>query len=182
MKLIEGFDSNYRYILVAARRARQLQNGARPMVDSRSRKACRIAEERREGQAAVFAWFPFARLKRRRIDLLVRRERNRIAGCVSAIINGHIARRYPATMGVPLTIQVDSYDTPRLEIDILLAKMQNDFDKSPEIQEELRSGRFTSAIFLRHRWSDFASEMAKRRPSHRFWHRLKRLFGLGVTD
>ena len=29
MKLIEGFDSNYRYILVAARRARQLQGGAR---------------------------------------------------------------------------------------------------------------------------------------------------------
>jgi DNA-directed RNA polymerase omega subunit len=28
MKLIEGFDSNYRYILVAARRARQLQSGA----------------------------------------------------------------------------------------------------------------------------------------------------------
>src|SRR6266700_7506692 len=28
---------------------------------------------------------------------------NRIAGCVSASINGHIARRYPATMGVPLT-------------------------------------------------------------------------------
>ena len=27
MKLIEGFDSNYRYILVAARRARQLQGG-----------------------------------------------------------------------------------------------------------------------------------------------------------
>ena len=45
MKLIEGFDSNYRYILVAARRARQLQNGARPMVDPHSRKACRIAEE-----------------------------------------------------------------------------------------------------------------------------------------
>ena len=38
MKLIEGFDSNYRYILVAARRARQLQNGARPMVRPHSRK------------------------------------------------------------------------------------------------------------------------------------------------
>jgi hypothetical protein len=107
---------------------------------------------------------------------------NRIASCISAVINGYITHRYPATMGVPLTIQVDSYDTPRLEVDILLAKMQNDFDKSPEIQEELRSGRFTSAIFLRHRWSDFASELAKRRPSHRFWHRLKRLFGLGATD
>jgi len=37
MKLIEGFDSNYRYILVAARRARQLQSGAPPVVDTNSR-------------------------------------------------------------------------------------------------------------------------------------------------
>jgi DNA-directed RNA polymerase subunit omega len=43
MKLIEGFDSNYRYILVAARRARQLQSGAKPVVDTHSRKPCRIA-------------------------------------------------------------------------------------------------------------------------------------------
>lgn len=40
---MEGFDSNYRYILVAARRARQIQSGARPMVDTDSRKPCRIA-------------------------------------------------------------------------------------------------------------------------------------------
>ena len=45
MKLVEGFDSNYRYVLVAARRARQIQNGAHPVVDSHSRKPCRIAEE-----------------------------------------------------------------------------------------------------------------------------------------
>jgi len=45
MKLMEGFDSNYRYILVAARRARQLQSGARPVVDITSRKPCRIAQE-----------------------------------------------------------------------------------------------------------------------------------------
>jgi DNA-directed RNA polymerase subunit omega len=43
MKLMEGFDSNYRYILVAARRARQLQSGAKPMVETISRKPCRIA-------------------------------------------------------------------------------------------------------------------------------------------
>ena len=35
MKLIEGFDSNYRYILVAARRARQLQSGACLLYTSR---------------------------------------------------------------------------------------------------------------------------------------------------
>ena len=34
MKLVEGFDSNYRYILVAARRARQLQGGAPPVIDT----------------------------------------------------------------------------------------------------------------------------------------------------
>jgi DNA-directed RNA polymerase subunit omega len=45
MKLIEGFDSNYRYILVAARRARQLQNGARPLVETTTRKPCKIARE-----------------------------------------------------------------------------------------------------------------------------------------
>ena len=45
MKLVDGFDSKYRYVLVAARRARQLQNGAQPVVEPHSRKACRIAEE-----------------------------------------------------------------------------------------------------------------------------------------
>ena len=45
MKLIEGFDSNYRYILVAARRARQLQGGAPPVVETSSRKPCRIAQD-----------------------------------------------------------------------------------------------------------------------------------------
>ncbi len=55
MELYNGFDSNYRYILVAARRARQLQNGARPMVETASRKPCRIAEQ--EIQADKVKWF-----------------------------------------------------------------------------------------------------------------------------
>ena len=45
MKLMDGFDSNYRYILVAARRARQIQGGARPLVETHSRKPCRIAQD-----------------------------------------------------------------------------------------------------------------------------------------
>jgi len=43
--LYNGFDSNYRYILVAARRARQLQSGAMPMVATDSTKPCRIAAQ-----------------------------------------------------------------------------------------------------------------------------------------
>lgn len=45
MDLYSGFDSNYRYILVAARRARQLQSGAPPLVATSSTKPCRIAAE-----------------------------------------------------------------------------------------------------------------------------------------
>ena len=54
MKLIEGFDSNYRYILVAARRARQLQGGAPPVIDTSSRKPCRIAQD--EIKAGKVKW------------------------------------------------------------------------------------------------------------------------------
>jgi DNA-directed RNA polymerase subunit omega len=54
MKLVEGFDSNYRYVLVAARRARQIQNGAQPSVEPHSHKPCRIAEE--EVQAGKVKW------------------------------------------------------------------------------------------------------------------------------
>jgi DNA-directed RNA polymerase subunit omega len=45
MKLMDGFDSNYRYVLVAARRARQISGGAPPLVDTNARKACRIAQQ-----------------------------------------------------------------------------------------------------------------------------------------
>jgi DNA-directed RNA polymerase subunit omega len=54
MKLMDGFDSNYRFILVAARRARQLQSGAPSLIESNSRKPCRIAQE--EIRAGKVRW------------------------------------------------------------------------------------------------------------------------------
>ena len=45
MTIETGFDSNYRKVLVAARRARQLQNGSHALVQSHSNKACRIAQD-----------------------------------------------------------------------------------------------------------------------------------------
>jgi DNA-directed RNA polymerase subunit omega len=45
MRPVDGLDSNFRYVVMAARRARQLQNGSRPLIDSRSNKACRVAQE-----------------------------------------------------------------------------------------------------------------------------------------
>jgi DNA-directed RNA polymerase subunit omega len=45
MTIETQFDSNYRKVLVAARRARQLQNGSHALVSSQSTKVCRIAQE-----------------------------------------------------------------------------------------------------------------------------------------
>ena len=45
MTIETSFDSNYRKVLVAARRARQLQNGSRALVPSQSNKVCRIAQD-----------------------------------------------------------------------------------------------------------------------------------------
>ena len=42
---MEGFDSKYRYIHVAARRARQLQAGAPALVKTNSKKASRVAQD-----------------------------------------------------------------------------------------------------------------------------------------
>ncbi|HUQ49798.1 MAG TPA: DNA-directed RNA polymerase subunit omega [Terriglobales bacterium] len=42
---MHGFDSKYRFILVAARRARQLQSGAPALVKTSSRKASRVAQD-----------------------------------------------------------------------------------------------------------------------------------------
>lgn len=45
MTIETSFDSNYRKVLVAARRARQLQCGSHALVASHSNKACRIAQD-----------------------------------------------------------------------------------------------------------------------------------------
>ncbi len=45
MSVEQEFESNFRYVMVAARRARQLQNGSQPLVTSRSGKACKVAQD-----------------------------------------------------------------------------------------------------------------------------------------
>ena len=41
--LPKDVDSKFRFITVAAQRAKQLQNGAKPRVDAKSRKSTRVA-------------------------------------------------------------------------------------------------------------------------------------------
>ncbi|MGB7191706.1 MAG: DNA-directed RNA polymerase subunit omega [Acidobacteriaceae bacterium] len=45
MGIEQEFDSNFRYVMVAARRARQLQNGSPALVASRSGKPCKVAQD-----------------------------------------------------------------------------------------------------------------------------------------
>jgi DNA-directed RNA polymerase subunit omega len=43
MNLPQGIDSKYRFILVAAKRARQLQAGAKPLIQTSTKRPTRIA-------------------------------------------------------------------------------------------------------------------------------------------
>jgi DNA-directed RNA polymerase subunit omega len=45
MDLPQDMDSKFRFILVAAKRARQLQAGAKPLVQTQSRKVTRVAQQ-----------------------------------------------------------------------------------------------------------------------------------------
>jgi DNA-directed RNA polymerase subunit omega len=47
-------DSKFRFITVAAQRAKQIQNGAKPRVEVRSRKSTRVAME--EVMANAVSW------------------------------------------------------------------------------------------------------------------------------
>ena len=47
-------DSKFRFILLAAKRARQLQTGAKPLIHTSSRKTTRIAQE--ELRSGVLKW------------------------------------------------------------------------------------------------------------------------------
>lgn len=108
-------------------------------------------------------------------DQNLQRLGQRICDCVTAVLNGIVAQQYPATMSAPITIQVDSYDTPRLDVDILVAKLQNSFNDSEDIQQQLREARYTPSIRLTHHWADSKAELAKREATQErgFWQRLK---------
>ena len=45
MELPQNLDSKFRFILVAARRARQLQGGAKPLVQTPSKRMTRVAQQ-----------------------------------------------------------------------------------------------------------------------------------------
>lgn len=55
---MKTFDSRFRHILVAARRARQLQEGAPRLVDTNSHKPCRIALDEIEAGKVEYTMTP----------------------------------------------------------------------------------------------------------------------------
>ena len=45
MEIPQNLDSKFRFILVSARRARQLQSGAKPLVQTPTKKSTRVAQQ-----------------------------------------------------------------------------------------------------------------------------------------
>jgi DNA-directed RNA polymerase subunit omega len=45
MEIPQNLDSKFRFILVAARRARQLQGGAKPLIQAPTKRSTRVAQQ-----------------------------------------------------------------------------------------------------------------------------------------
>ena len=45
MEIPQNLDSKFRFILVAARRARQLQGGAKPLLQTATKRSTRVAQQ-----------------------------------------------------------------------------------------------------------------------------------------
>lgn len=60
MDLPQNMDSKFRFILLAAKRARQLQAGARPLVQSPHKKSTRVAQQEVEAGLVPFEIIPLA--------------------------------------------------------------------------------------------------------------------------
>jgi DNA-directed RNA polymerase subunit omega len=60
MDIPQGIDSKFRFILVAAKRARQLQAGARPLVQTQTKKVTRVAQLEVEAGLVPFENFETA--------------------------------------------------------------------------------------------------------------------------
>ena len=56
----DGIDSKFRFILIAAKRARQLQSGAKPLIQTTSHKPTRIAQEEVRAGAVKWELVPYA--------------------------------------------------------------------------------------------------------------------------
>ncbi len=54
MTLPQTIDSKFRFILVAAKRARQLQAGGRPLIQTSSKKLTRVAQQEVEAGLVPF--------------------------------------------------------------------------------------------------------------------------------
>jgi DNA-directed RNA polymerase subunit omega len=57
MDVPQGMDSKFRFILVAARRARQLQAGTKPLVQTQTKKVTKVAQMEVEAGLVPFEIF-----------------------------------------------------------------------------------------------------------------------------
>ena len=60
MNIPQNLDSKFRFILVAARRARQLQAGAKPLLQTATKKSTRVAQQEVSAGLVPVEVFPVA--------------------------------------------------------------------------------------------------------------------------
>jgi DNA-directed RNA polymerase subunit omega len=66
MEIPQNLDSKFRFILVAARRARQLQSGAKPLMQTPTKRSTRVAQQEVGAGLVPIEMLPLAGLEKKK--------------------------------------------------------------------------------------------------------------------
>lgn len=96
---------------------------------------------------------------------------HRLADSATAILSGQLTALYPWMRTNKVTLQLDSYDTPRAEVDALVEHLRE------QIQSQLPS-EFVGDLQVEHNWFDWQEEYDRRHPAKPkgFFAKLRGLF------
>jgi hypothetical protein len=74
------------------------------------------------------------------------RMQERLYGCIDAVLDGELAKKFPKTKGANITIELDCYNLPKAEISEFFNKFSQGVFSLPDYHDALRSNKFAKNI------------------------------------
>jgi hypothetical protein len=76
----------------------------------------------------------------------LRRVQDRLYGCLDAALDGKVAERFPDSAGQRITIRLDAYDLPEVEVRGFFSAFANRVLKTPDYATALAGSRWVSGF------------------------------------
>jgi hypothetical protein len=81
------------------------------------------------------------------VEASLRRVQDRLYDCVEIACDGHLARRFPESVGKPAVIRLDCYETPDEVVRSLLHRFEAQLRESDEWRQALAAAPVASLAF-----------------------------------